>query len=107
MKKRTDYEKLAKDDSTMFLAHSSGYLWTQGAFSIDALVSIGLDSYWLLCIFGLYHALLYLLFFSYTLTPKKKKITLISRVPICQYVGFLNFNFFFFGCLRDTRAAKL
>lgn len=79
----------------MFLAHSSGYLWTQGAFSIDALVSIGLDSYWLLCIFGLYHALLYLLFFSYTLTPKKKKITLISRVPICQYVGFLNFTFFF------------
>lgn len=28
-KKRTDYEKLAKDDSTMFLAHSSGYLWTR------------------------------------------------------------------------------
>ena len=31
-KKRTDYEKRAKDDSTMFLAHSSGYLWTLGCF---------------------------------------------------------------------------
>lgn len=59
------------------------------------------------CIFGLYHALLYLLlFFHIHLPRRRKKITLISRGPICQYVGFLNFPFFF--CyLRDTRAAKL